>query len=330
VELHELARHGVVSTADATALGLGPSDLRRLVKGGSARRLVRGWYAVCPPGEVRPPWEGADRFESARNHHRLLIAALLRSFDGRAVASHHSALLLHDVQLWKSDLTVAQLCRAEDDHSRHRPSAVLHPRVGLPPVTAPGGLLTVPIATAVVQVGLRPPTRGGAAFPLESLVAADNALHQGLVTAEELSAAVDAHAGTPGIPGVRNLLAHADGRHESVGETILGHTMRTLGYRFTPQVLVTIGGQWWRMDFDLDDHPVGVEFDGLAKYGGGLVNPTPDQLRRALAQEKWREDRLRETGREIVRFVWHEADNPRVVQARIDAAILRCLRRRSA
>ncbi len=107
------------------------------------------------------------------------------------------------------------------------------------------------------------------------------------------------------------LLAHADGRHESVGETILGHTMRTLGYRFTPQVLVTIGGQWWRMDFELDDHPVGVEFDGLAKYGGGLVNPTPDQLRRALAQEKWREDRLRETGREMVRFVWHEADNPR-------------------
>lgn len=330
MELHDLARHGVVSTADATALGLGPSDLRRLVKGGTTRRLIRGWYAVSPPDAARPPWEGRDRFEAARNHHRLLTAALLRSFDGRAVASHHSALLLHDVQLWKSDLEVAQLCRTVDDHSRHRTAARLHPAVSLPPVLAPGGLLTVPVATAVVQVGLLPQARGSGAFPFESLVAADNALHQGLVTLDELAAAVEAHAGIPGIPGVRALLAHADGRHETVGETRMAHTMRILGYRFTPQVPVFAGGQWWWMDFELDDHPVGIEFDGMAKYGGGLLNPTPDQLRRALAKEKWREDRLRETGREIVRFVWHEADDLRLVRSRIDEAIRRCLRRRSA
>lgn len=330
MELHELAQHGVVSTADATALGLAPSDLRRLVKSGTVRRLIRGWYAVWPPSAKQPPWEGADRFESARNHHRLLVAALLRSFQGRAIASHHSALLLHDIQLWKSDLEVAQLCRAEDDHTRHRPAAVLHPAVGLPPTEAAGGLLTVPVATAVIQVGLRPPTRGAAAFPLESLVAADNALHQGLVTMEALAAAVEAHAGTPGIPGVRALLIHAEGRHETVGETVMAHTMRALGYRFTPQVPVFAGGQWWRMDWELDDYPIAVEFDGLAKYGGGLAHPTPEQLRRALGKEKWREDRLRDTGREVVRFIWREADDARLVQARIDAAIARCLRRRSA
>lgn len=319
-----------MSTADATALGLGPSDLRRLARDGTVRRLIRGWYAVHPPDAARPPWEGADRFESARHHHRLLTAALVRSFDGRAVASHQSALVLHGVDLWKSDLEVAQLCRSADDHSRHRRAAMLHPAVTLPPVEAPGGLLTVPVATAVVQVGLRPRARGAGTSPFESLVAADHALHQGLITVEALDAAVAAHAGTPGIPGVRTLLAHADGRHESVGETLLAHTMRTLGYRFTPQVPVFAAGQWWWLDFQLDDYPLGIEFDGLAKYGGGLLNPSPDQLRQALAKEKWREDRLRETGREIVRFVWHEADNPHVVGARIDAAIQRCLRRRSA
>lgn len=260
-----MSQHGVVSTADATSLGMGPSDLRRIVKAGAARRLIRGWYAVCPPGAVRPPWEGADRFESARLQHRLLVAALLRSFDGRAVASHHSALVLHDVELWRSDLGVAQLCRAEDDHSRHRPSAMLHPSVGLSPVSTPCGLLTVPIATAVIQVGLRPPVRGATPFPLESLVAADNALHQGLVTLEQLTEAVRAHVGTPGIPGVRSLLTHADGRHESVGETRLAHTLRALGYRFTAQLPVTFGGRRWWVDFELDDHPVVIEFDGLAK-----------------------------------------------------------------
>ncbi|HEV7146966.1 MAG TPA: type IV toxin-antitoxin system AbiEi family antitoxin domain-containing protein [Pedococcus sp.] len=330
MELHELAQHGVVSTADATSLGMGPSDLRRLVKSGAARRLIRGWYAVCPPGAVRPPWEGEDRFESARLQHRLLVAALLRSFGGRALASHHSALVLHDVELWRSDLGIAQLCRAEDDHSRHRPSAMLHPSVGLAPVVAPTGLRTVPIAVAVIQVGLRPPSRGARPFPVESLVAADNALHQGLVTVEQLAEAVQAHAGTPGIPGVRSLIRHADGRHESVGETRLAHTLRVLGYRFTPQVLVAFGGQRWRVDFELDDHPVAIEFDGLAKYGGGLTNPTPDQLRQALAREKWREERLRDTGREVVRFIWREADDAILVRARIDDAIGRSLRRRSA
>ena len=115
MELHDLAQHGVVSTADATALGIGPSDLRRLVKAGTVRRLIRGWYAVCPPGAARAPWAGADSFESARLHHRLLTVALLRSFGGRAVASHHSALVLHGVQVWRSDFDVAQLCRAEDN-----------------------------------------------------------------------------------------------------------------------------------------------------------------------------------------------------------------------
>ena len=330
VELHELAEHGVVSTRDATALGLGPSDLRSQVKAGTLRRLIRGWYAVWPPGALQPPWEGEDSFESERLQHRLLTAALLRSFEGRAVASHQSALVLHGGRLWQSDLSVAQLCRAEDDHSRHRASANLHPAVGLVPMTAPGGLLTVPIATAVVQVGLRPPTRGAKPFPLESLVAADGALHDGLVTADDLTAAVTAHAGTPGIPGVRTLLAHVDGRHESVGETRLAHTMRALGYRFTPQVWVAAGGKRWRADFELDEDPVVVEFDGLAKYAGGSSQPSRAQLREALAAEKWREDRLRDTGREVVRFVWREVDDVRVVRSRIDAALERSRRRRSA
>ncbi len=330
MELHELAQHGVVSTADATMLGIGPSDLRRMVRAGKARRLIRGWYAVHPPCVARAPWEGADDFETARLRHRLLIAALLRSFQGRAVASHHSALVLHDMRLWKSDLDVAQLCRASDDHSRHRMSAILHPACGLPSVEAPDGLATVPVATAVVQVGLRPTGRGVPPFPLESLIAADGALHERLVTVDDLRAAVAAQAGHPGIPGVRALLAHADGRHESVGETRLAHTMRVLGYRFTPQVPIRAGGRWWRADFMLDDEPVVVEFDGRTKYSGGLVSPTPEDLRKALAAEKWREDRLRDSGREVTRFVWSEIDHVRVVQSRIDEAITRARLRRGA
>ncbi|GAB3077434.1 hypothetical protein GCM10027080_24140 [Pedococcus soli] len=112
-----------------------------------------------------------------------------------------------------------------------------------------------------------------------------------------------------------------------MGETRLAHTLRVLGYRFTPQVWVQAEGRRWRADFELDDEPVVIEFDGMAKYSGDLVNPTADQLRAALATEKWREDRLRDAGREVTRFVWAEADDLRLVRSRVDAAILRARRR---
>lgn len=330
MELHDLARHSVVSTGDATKLGLGPSDLRRMVRQGEIRRLIRGWYAVCAPGAPSPPWEGADEWETARSQHRLLVIALLRSFAGRVVASHQSALVLHDLRLWKSDLSAAHLCRTSDDHTRRRPAAYLHPACGAEPVETADGFPTVPIATAVVQVGLRATRDGLPPFPFESVVAADGALHDGLVTKDELEAAVDMHSRHPGIRGVRSLLAHADGRHESVGETRLAHTMRALGYQFTPQVWVTASGRRWRADFVLDDDPVIVEFDGVAKYSRGLASPTPGQLRKSFAEEKWREDRLRDTGREVVRFVWAEADDTHVVRTRLDAAIARARRRLGA
>ncbi len=68
----------------------------------------------------------------------------------------------------------------------------------------------------------------------------------------------------------------------------------------------------------------------MQKYGGGLVNPSPEDLRKALAAEKWREDRLRDTAREVTRFVWSELDNLRLIESRVDAAIARARQRRAA
>lgn len=182
------------------------------------------------------------------------------------------------------------------------------------------GLPVAHPAAAVVQVGLRSTGPHRPAHPFESLVAADGALHDGLISGAELAAAVTDHAGHPGIPGVRELLRFADGRHESVGETRLAHVMRHLGYRFAVQVEYVIDGRLWRVDFELDDEPVIVEFDGLAKYGGGLLNPTAEQLRGALGAEKWREDQLRLRGRQFARIVWADLDSPEIVRHKIEAA----------
>ncbi|WP_460966576.1 type IV toxin-antitoxin system AbiEi family antitoxin domain-containing protein [Pedococcus soli] len=55
MELHDLAKDGIVSAAEAAQIGIGPSDLRRLRRLGSVTRLIRGWYAVHPPNADRPP-----------------------------------------------------------------------------------------------------------------------------------------------------------------------------------------------------------------------------------------------------------------------------------
>ena len=209
------------------------------------------------------------------------------------MASHQSALVLHGARLWKSDLTTAHLCRSDDDHTRRRPAAILHPACGVQAVETADGFRTVPVATAVVQVGLRAPRDG---LPFPSRAWSPPTEHSTTAwSQEELEAAVKAHSRAPRHTWRARLLARADGRHESVRETRLAHTMRALGYRFTPQVWVSAGGRRWRADFVLDDDPVIIEFDGLAKYWGGLPDPSRSGCAGPSRRGKWREDRLRGT-----------------------------------
>jgi Transcriptional regulator, AbiEi antitoxin len=333
MELHDLAEHDLVSTAAAASIGVDPSALQRLVRAGSLRRVIRGWYAVHAPGQPRAPWEGADAFETARRQHRLLTVALLKSFEGRVVASHQSALVLHGLPLWQADLATAHVCRVTTTHTRHRPSAVIHPPVPTRPVETPEGFRTVSLADAIVQVGLYPPDQPGRRTPMDSLIAADYALHHQLLSDEALERSVEQHARHPGIPVVRALLNHADGRHESPGETRLAHTMRLLGYAFTAQAALP-GGRGYRGDFVLDEDPVVVEFDGLGKYALGTPSAEAGSAaayKQNLAAEKRREeDVLRRSAHEFVRFTWAEVGDLSLVGGRIDAAVARARMRRPA
>ncbi len=335
MHLHDIARDGIIPTSAARSLGLGPADLRALCRSGDLRRLVRGWYAVRAPGADRPPWEGEDTHDSARALHRLTALALLRSFDGRVCASHQTALVFHGVALWRSDLSVVHVARTGDDHTRHRTGAIIHPACGVDAVEAACVLdagvrpLSVPPAVAVVQVGLRA-LKGGQAFPLESLVAADNALHLGIVSVDDLDAAVALHEGHPGIRAVREHLREADGRNESVGETRLALALRLLGYESEPQIDRTIGASTYRVDRRLRGTRVIVEFDGMVKYLP--ARPTEDDLaraRRTLEAEKVRQDQLTDDGDEFVRVRWRQLDDLPALDRRIAAAIARSGGRRA-
>jgi len=290
------------------------------VASGECVRLTRGWYA--PTAGPMDPLE----------RHRLTALALGRQYCGRAAISHYSALVVTGISTYAVDLDHVHLTlgatrqgpatpparRAERPGGKppgvasRRKGLILHRPIGdtwyPPPTEGPGVWITpstTPIPWAIVQTGL---ASGG----LSALVAADSALHRGVVSAPDLMSAVDRFRRYPGITRVRAALAGADGRHESPGETRTAHVTRLLGFDIEPQFEITAEGYTYRADFRIVGTRVLIEFDGAVKYGGD---------RRALFDEKRREDALRRQGWTIVRVVWDELDDPALIRRRILGAI---------
>lgn len=286
VDLADLCRFGVFSASDARRAGLTSGQLAARVRGGEAHPLIRGWYCV-------------ERPETPTDRHRLMTVAAYRRFGGRAMASHHSALVLHGVPAHRADLATVHLTRTIEGSSRRRPGVMLHPRLA---GVAAGD--RVPLPLAVVQSGL-------VGDPLTALVAADFSLSSSLVTPGQLAAAVERLSNHQSIGPVRAILREADGRIDSVGETVLGHRLRRLGWTLEPQfeVLTDVGRRF--ADFRILGTRVLVEFDGQVKYAD----------RRALFNEKRREDALRRAGWVVVRFVWSELDDVELIRSRVAAAV---------
>lgn len=290
MRLDLLGSGGVFSAADAATHGLDGHALRRLVRSGTCLRLTRGWYAVSTAVPSTP--EG---------RHALTATALARAAAGRAVVSHHSALVLHDLPVHAVDLDTVHLTalcdpsggRVPNPSARRRGLVVHRPVRGLvrptpsPRSTAAPTTATVPLAWAVVQAGL---VHG----PEAALVPADAALARGVLDTGQLERAVHRLAGHPGLATVRAALRHVEGRHESPGETRTAYVLRSLGFELEPQVVLTAEGRTYRADFRIRGTRVLVEFDGALKY----ADP------RALFEEKRREDALRREGWAFVRVVW--------------------------
>jgi hypothetical protein len=305
--MHAADSHGIVSRADLGAAGLRARDVARLRAAGSLTALARGWYAVGP-------------IPHDDERHVLTVRAMLRSHEGRAVAGHHSALLMLGLPTLGADLQVVRLSRRTPGPTNTTPRVRLGravpERLQRSETVAPG--------LAVVQHGI-------SVGPLSALVAADAALRLVLVTPGDLDEAIDAVRQHPHTAGIEQMLTHADGRHESPGETRLGHALRLLGIRATPQVRLTAGRRTAIVDFLLDDAPVAIEFDGRVKYGRTADELDPFGRRRpateVLWEEKRREDWVRELGYEMVRVVHSDLDEPRSLDARIRRAVSRAAAR---
>ncbi len=158
--------HGILGVADTRTAGLTPKAVARLVSKGELTSLGRGWYAVGSP-------------DTPEERHVLLTRAALRAHEGRAVASHHSALCLLRLPTYRADFETVRLNRVTSGAPRTRRGQRLGRVVPAEAIAPPQGgstaLTTVSPALAVVQAAIS----GG---PLAGLVAADAALSRDLAT----------------------------------------------------------------------------------------------------------------------------------------------------
>ena len=139
-----------------------------------------------------------------------------------------------------------------------------------------------------------------------AVAVADAALRRRLVTRAELDTAAARARGWPGSPAARRVVAFADGRSESVGESRSRVAIARAGLP-VPELQFAV-----RIDRDdlaytdfawLRWRTVG-EFDGRVKYGR-LLAPGQEPGDAVFA-EKVREDAIRDTDLRMVRWTWGE------------------------
>lgn len=279
----------VKRTNQLDAVGQSAKVRARLTRTGQLVVVRHGAYADAPPA-------------SALDRHRRLIAGTVPLLGEATVLSHVSAGVLHGLPSWESMLGRVTVVRGSTGHGSRR--RFLHARSG-------------PLAAGeVVELdGCKATSLERTAVDLarclnfeRAVAVLDAALHRGadpIVMWEVLVTAT----GHQGVVTARTAMAFADGRSESVGESVSRVRMADVGLPM-PQlqldVFTSLGSWLARPDFCWEELGVLGEFDGQVKYVG-----TRDDVARAVMQEKRREARLREAGWVVVRWEWADlADLP--------------------
>ncbi len=303
-----LSPPALMTRSDAVSTGLSDAQLRGQVARCELVRLRRGTYqdaALFRAGTLE------------QRHLAAIAAAVAAQQSSETVVSHQSAAVLHGLPVWSADLSAVHVTKQRRNAGRRNAGIHVH---GAPldpdEVTKVGVHLVTSPTRTVIDLALTIPFEG-------AVVAADAALHRRLTTTVELLAAVDASRGRHGLQQARSVIAFADRRSESVGESRSRWGMRLAGIRppgLQHTILRTDGSIAARSDFDWD-WLLG-EFDGISKYGRQLrPGEAPGD---AVVREKHREDEVRALGYDVIRWTWNDLAQPKKLYARIAAKIASC------
>lgn len=283
---------GLVTRSQALAAHVAPSVLDAALHSGTLRRLRPGVFVLESTWAQTPQH---DRYS-------LLVTGVL-SGRPRWIASHHAALALHELPLHDVDRSVVDVV-ASVGTSKVRAGTHVH-------VATPAQRLLIddPAVQAVSVADACVLTAAGSGVEA-GVVAMDAAVHRRLTSPASLSESVGACQLRYGVGQARAAIAAVDPRCESPGETRTRLILRAAGLDVRSQVsLSDDDGFIGRVDLLVGNRVV-VEFDGAVKYDGL-------DGRRALMDEKRREERLRDAGFRVVRVTWSDLSRPSALVARV-------------
>ena len=269
-------------------------------------RVRRGVYA--PPGSAAA---------AADEQYLRAVHASSRTLTGDALYSHESAAVILGLPVLGAWPTQVHLIAERRSGGRSQLDVVRH-CLGLEdvPTRLVDGLLVTSPARTAFDLAL---TRSFAA----AVVVMDAVLRLHPEAAEELAALVLAYGTRRGFRRVARVLAFADGRSGSVGESWSRVEMDRLGFEAPDlQVKVTTAGRDEFGDFGWRRRRVLGEFDGEVKYRadryrmGGTVEDV-------VIREKNRENRMRVEYPSIARWDWSDLRRGRLERILLDAGVLR-------
>ena len=299
---------GLAFRSRLLAEGVTDDELRRMCR---QRRLT-----TIRPGAYVPSSDA--RLATARARHALAARSTVPKVASDAVLSHVSAAVLHGLTLWKVPLSRVHVTRPPTASGRrtrllHVHAAVLH----ADEIEEVDGLVVTTVARTVGDLAR--------SLPFEpALVVADAALHNHLVTPLQLQQVVERMAGRAGCPAARRVVAAADARAASPGETRSRIAIARAGLP-TPTLQHVVAAVGAEVDFYWEQFRTVGEFDGAVKYGRALrPGQEPGEV---VFVEKRREDALRGEELQVVRWVWDELPTFDAVAARLLRAFDRGLRR---
>ncbi len=284
------------------AIGFPPHIVRSLTASGDLVRMRHGVYAT----RVAVQWAGTD----ATRRHVLRVLAARATVGQDAVASHHSAALLHRLDLLSPppEETVTLTLPPGRPWNRARPASLAFHTADLPAehLTKRYSLPVTTTARTVIDLARTLPFT-------DAVVAADSALREEKTTKPELGKVLGACARWPGVRQARRVVDFADERAESPLESAGRVVFDQYGLD-SPELQATVftPPDAFRADFLWRAHKVIAEADGLGKY---------DDRGKAVRQLE-RDRRLRDAGFQVVHFTWKELfGTPDLVPRRIREAI---------
>lgn len=296
----------LMTTADLLAMGYHDKAITRLVQRGELVRIRQGAYTFAEH------WRLLD----AEARHVLLCRAVLRRARKPTLLTGPSAARVLEVPVWDlgDDVHVNSLDRKAD-----RRNAGRRPHRG-----------DLRVEDTTIRAGL--PITAGTRTALDiieitdeehALVVIDGLLHKDETTIPLLERRAVGMGHDPGSLSVPVVLMHADGRHESAGETRTAWMLRqALLPRPEPQYKIRdrSGRIVARVDFAWPELKVFLEFDGKEKYL--RHRRKGESVADCVLREKSREELICGlTGWRCIRIVWADLYRPELVIARVVAAM---------